>query len=159
MGRLGWASAISISLTIFGVALTCAVEMFGRHLYSAVTYTIIVSCAALVCAACVGAAWVENDQSPLLTFHYRQLCLLSVHLLSIGGFLYLYEEYAKFSSHWSPDKVRTAPPHELAVENAWRALCTIYLMAFADALPGLKAVADYVRGKPLAAGEKYDATL
>lgn len=148
MGKYGWASFTSVLLTVFGVALYCAAELFGFHWWSAVTHVIVVSCAAFASMFCVAVSWTESDSSPMTMFHYRQLCLLSVHLLSIAGFLYLFEEYAKFSSRWTPSAVRTAPPHELAVEVAWRTLCLIYLMAFASALPGLKAVADYIRGKP-----------
>jgi hypothetical protein len=148
MGKYGWLSVVSIGINAV-IALQCGAALYGIHWWTAVTHVIVVSCAAFVCMGCTVVAWAENDRSPLFMFHYRQLALLSIHLLAIGGYLRLFEEYAKFSSDWSPSKVRTAPPHELTVEQAWIAISLAHLTAFAFALPGLKAAADYLKDKPV----------
>lgn len=126
------------------VASYCAIEQFGFH-WSPITHIIVVACVSAANAWAMWLAWYDDPRSPATMYHWRQLALLSIHLLSVGGFLYHFEDYAKFSSRWTPDKVRTAPPHELAVELRWGLICLIYLAGAALMLPDVVAANDYLK--------------
>jgi hypothetical protein len=142
-----WVYPISATTFFANMVLAgyCAAEQFGFH-WSPITHIIIVGCISALNAWAMWLAWYDSPRSAATMYHWRQLALLSIHLLSVGGFLYHYEEYAKFSSRWTPDKVRTAPPHELAVETNWKMLCLAYLVGIALSVPDVVAANDYLRG-------------
>lgn len=124
-------SALLANMTL---AVICGMEQYGYHPLGAVTHLIVVAAITFVH---VGAMYISrgHEVPSMFVYHWRQVMFLSVYLLALGGFLHLYEDYSKFGFEWSSAKVRTAPPHELAVENTWRQTHFVYLCFFALTTP------------------------